>query len=155
MYLFVFLGPYLPVKWPFLFITIACGAISGFHALVSSGTSAKQVGSEDDSLFVGYPSSDWPSTAVSSGATMMIQLPETSMIGRTGTKLAKLWRLADRTARGRTADAIDHEVGELTHIFALLVLGVFVGLPSPPVQITLEPMPDLRLRECVQPAEVF
>jgi carbon starvation protein len=45
-----------PPMWPFLFITIACGAISGFHSLVSSGTSAKQVRSEDDSLFVGYGS---------------------------------------------------------------------------------------------------
>jgi len=43
-----------PSMWPFLFITIACGAISGFHSLVSSGTSAKQVRTEDDSLFVGY-----------------------------------------------------------------------------------------------------
>ena len=45
-----------PPMWPFLFITIACGAISGFHSLVSSGTSAKQVRSEDDALFVGYGS---------------------------------------------------------------------------------------------------
>jgi len=45
-----------PSMWPFLFITIACGAISGFHALVSSGTSAKQVRTEEDSLFVGYGS---------------------------------------------------------------------------------------------------
>jgi len=45
-----------PPMWPFLFITIACGAISGFHALVSSGTSAKQVRDERDSLFVGYGS---------------------------------------------------------------------------------------------------
>jgi carbon starvation protein len=45
-----------PPMWPFLFITIACGAISGFHALVSSGTSAKQVRTEQDSLFVGYGS---------------------------------------------------------------------------------------------------
>lgn len=45
-----------PPLWPFLFITIACGAISGFHSLVSSGTSAKQVRSEDDALFVGYGS---------------------------------------------------------------------------------------------------
>jgi len=45
-----------PPLWPFLFITIACGAISGFHSLVSSGTSAKQVRSEEDSLFVGYGS---------------------------------------------------------------------------------------------------
>jgi len=45
-----------PSMWPFLFITIACGAISGFHSLVSSGTSAKQVREETDSLFVGYGS---------------------------------------------------------------------------------------------------
>jgi carbon starvation protein len=45
-----------PPLWPFLFITIACGAISGFHSLVSSGTSAKQVRNEEDSLFVGYGS---------------------------------------------------------------------------------------------------
>jgi len=45
-----------PPMWPFLFITIACGAISGFHSLVSSGTSAKQVRNETDSLFVGYGS---------------------------------------------------------------------------------------------------
>ncbi len=45
-----------PPMWPFLFITIACGAISGFHSLVSSGTSAKQVRKETDSLFVGYGS---------------------------------------------------------------------------------------------------
>jgi carbon starvation protein len=45
-----------PPMWPFLFITIACGAISGFHSLVSSGTSAKQVRDERDSLFVGYGS---------------------------------------------------------------------------------------------------
>lgn len=45
-----------PPLWPFLFITIACGAISGFHSLVSSGTSAKQVRNENDSLFVGYGS---------------------------------------------------------------------------------------------------
>lgn len=45
-----------PPLWPFLFITIACGAISGWHSLVSSGTSAKQVRRESDSLFVGYGS---------------------------------------------------------------------------------------------------
>jgi len=45
-----------PPLWPFLFITIACGSISGFHSLVSSGTSAKQVRNEEDALFVGYGS---------------------------------------------------------------------------------------------------
>lgn len=45
-----------PAMWPMLFVTIACGAISGFHSLVSSGTSAKQVSKEEDALFVGYGS---------------------------------------------------------------------------------------------------
>ncbi len=45
-----------PFIFPFLFITIACGAISGFHCLVSSGTSSKQLKSEPDARFVGYGS---------------------------------------------------------------------------------------------------
>ena len=45
-----------PSMWPFLFVTIACGAISGFHSLVASGTSPKQVSNERDTLFVGYGS---------------------------------------------------------------------------------------------------
>ena len=42
--------------FPFLFVTIACGAISGFHCLVSSGTSSKQIERETDARFVGYGS---------------------------------------------------------------------------------------------------
>ena len=40
--------------FPFLFITIACGAVSGFHALISSGTTPKLIGNEADTRFVGY-----------------------------------------------------------------------------------------------------
>ncbi|MBW8050338.1 MAG: carbon starvation protein A [Cytophagales bacterium] len=44
-----------PQPWfPFLFITIACGAISGFHALVASGTSSKQLKNIKDARYVGY-----------------------------------------------------------------------------------------------------
>lgn len=45
-----------PPWMPFLFITIACGAISGFHCLVSSGTTSKQIETEPDARFVGYGS---------------------------------------------------------------------------------------------------
>ena len=45
-----------PAIFPFLFITIACGAISGFHCLVSSGTTSKQIKCETDAQFVGYGS---------------------------------------------------------------------------------------------------
>ena len=40
--------------FPVLFITVACGAISGFHSLVSSGTSSKQIDSEKDAKIIGY-----------------------------------------------------------------------------------------------------
>ncbi|MEE9394588.1 MAG: carbon starvation protein A [Planctomycetota bacterium] len=46
--------PGAPPLYPFVFITIACGAASGFHALVSSGTTAKQLNRESDARFVGY-----------------------------------------------------------------------------------------------------
>lgn len=44
----------LGALWPVLFITVACGAISGFHALVSGGTSCKQLKREPDAQRVGY-----------------------------------------------------------------------------------------------------
>ena len=40
--------------FPFLFITIACGAVSGFHALISSGTTPKMLVKETDARFIGY-----------------------------------------------------------------------------------------------------
>jgi carbon starvation protein len=40
--------------FPFLFITIACGAVSGFHALISSGTTPKLIDNERDARFIGY-----------------------------------------------------------------------------------------------------
>jgi carbon starvation protein len=40
--------------FPFLFVTIACGAISGFHSLVSSGTTPKMLDKESDARFIGY-----------------------------------------------------------------------------------------------------
>lgn len=48
-------GPVLPgAMFPFLFITIACGAISGFHSIIGSGTTSKMVTKESECLFIGY-----------------------------------------------------------------------------------------------------
>ncbi|MEW6570784.1 MAG: carbon starvation CstA family protein [Nitrospirota bacterium] len=48
-------GPIIPGKlFPFMFITIACGAISGFHSLISSGTTPKMIMNEKDIRFIGY-----------------------------------------------------------------------------------------------------
>jgi carbon starvation protein len=48
-------GPVVPGKvYPFVFITIACGAISGFHSLISSGTTPKMIAKETDARMIGY-----------------------------------------------------------------------------------------------------
>ena len=48
-------GPIIPGKvFPFVFITIACGALSGFHAVIGTGTTPKMIGSEKDIVFIGY-----------------------------------------------------------------------------------------------------
>ena len=49
-----FLGSFALNLFPLLFVTIACGAISGFHGLVSSGTSSKQLEKLSDARIVGY-----------------------------------------------------------------------------------------------------
>jgi carbon starvation protein len=49
-----FVHPALGPLFPFLFVTIACGTISGFHSLVSSGTTAKQLDKETDARLIGY-----------------------------------------------------------------------------------------------------
>ncbi|MEK6645278.1 MAG: carbon starvation protein A [Candidatus Firestonebacteria bacterium] len=48
-------GPIIPGKvWPFVCITIACGAISGFHSLIGSGTTPKMISRESDIWLIGY-----------------------------------------------------------------------------------------------------
>jgi len=48
-------GPIIPGKvFPFIFITIACGALSGFHAIIGTGTTPKMIANEREIPFVGY-----------------------------------------------------------------------------------------------------
>jgi len=49
-----FYDPHMGAMFPILFVTVACGAISGFHSLVASGTTAKQLDREPDALKIGY-----------------------------------------------------------------------------------------------------
>ena len=78
-----------PLILPFLFITIACGAISGFHCLVSSGTSSKQLDKEPEARFVGFGgmlTEGFLATLVIlacvAGLGMGIDLPEKGSIGQ-------------------------------------------------------------------------
>lgn len=65
-----------PPILPFLFITIACGACSGFHCLVSSGTTSKQVDKETDAQYVAYGS-----MLLEGGLAVMVILACTAGIG--------------------------------------------------------------------------
>lgn len=63
--------------------------------------------------------------------------------------VASWWQAADEVVRSQAVHTIEAECEELEYIFALLVQGSFVGLPSPPAQLSLDLLPlmekDLRL----------
>ncbi len=76
-----------PPLIPTLFIVIACGAVSGFHSLVSSGTSSKQLGNPRDALFIGYGSMLFESflatlvlVAVAAGIGLYYKLPDGTVL---------------------------------------------------------------------------
>lgn len=56
-------------------------------------------------------------------------------------KLVAFWKISDEVARAKAVQTIEVELEEMEHVFGLLVLGSFVGLPSPPMQISLDLMP--------------
>jgi len=56
-------------------------------------------------------------------------------------KLFSAWKIADEVARDKAVETVETELEEMNHIFGVLVLGSFIGLPSPPMQISLDLMP--------------
>ena len=69
--------------FPILFITVACGACSGFHSLVSSGTTSKQIQKESDTTFIGYGAMLLEGiVAVIALGTVMILSKEDALIGK-------------------------------------------------------------------------
>ena len=58
-------------------------------------------------------------------------------------RLAEKKKLIDEISREKAVSTIENELAEIEHAFAILVLGAFVGLPSPPMQITLDLLPDM------------
>ena len=59
------------------------------------------------------------------------------------------FEISDRVARGKAVETLEAELGEMETVFSLLVLGAFVGLPSPPMQISLDLMPHME-RELIR-----
>lgn len=131
-----------PMIFPFLFITIACGAISGFHCLVSSGTSSKQIKCESDAQFVGYGSmltEGFLAVIVILACVAGLGLGIDS-ISNPGTFLTGADAYADRYATWQSAAGLGAKVGAfvegaanfvkalgLDPSFAIALMGVFVA----------------------------
>jgi hypothetical protein len=56
-------------------------------------------------------------------------------------RVISLWKITDEVARGKAVATIEVELEELENVFGVLVLGSFIGMPSPPMQISLDLMP--------------
>ena len=58
-------------------------------------------------------------------------------------KIVSAFNVADEVMRSKAVETIEYEVGELDNIFAILVLGAFIGIPSPPIHITMALLPEM------------
>ena len=56
-------------------------------------------------------------------------------------KIVGAFRIADEVMRAKAVETIEYEVEELDNILGILVLGAFIGIPSPPIHITMELLP--------------
>jgi len=74
------------------------------------------------------------------------------------TRLAKaltsIRKTGDQVARGKAVDALESELEEMENIFGILVLGSFIGMPSPPMQVSLDLMPFME-RELILMMQIF
>lgn len=70
-----------------------------------------------------------------------MKIPFKNLVLKAKKNLVSIYKIADEVARGKAVDAIEAELEELEHVFALLVQGAFVGIPSPPMQISLSLLP--------------
>lgn len=129
-----------PPLVPFLFITIACGAISGFHSLVASGTTSKQVAREPDAQFVGYGSMLMEGAlavlvivAVAAGIGMGYNSAAGEMLNGSAAWKAHYssWAAAQGLGSKLTAVVIGSaNMIEALHIpreFGIIVMGVFIA----------------------------
>lgn len=116
-----------PPILPFLFITIACGAISGFHSLVSSGTSSKQLNEEEDSLTIGYGG-----MLLEGALAMLVIIACTAGLGDTAAWTQRYADWASASGLGAKLGAfVDGGANFISHIgiggeFAKTILAVFI-----------------------------
>src|SRR5512135_1114606 len=127
-------GPVIPGKvFPFMFITIACRAISGFHALISSGTTPKMITRESDARMIGFGSmliEGFVAVVALVAATMLIpgdyfainsKLPEQALaaMGYPAVRISELSAMVGVDVSGRPGGAVSLAVG-MASIFSAL-----------------------------------
>ena len=123
-------GPIIPgAVFPFLFITIACGAISGFHAIIGSGTTPKMLDNERNILFVGYGAMLVEGfVAIMALIAACVMVPGDyfaintapavfAKLGMTTTNLPELSTAVGETLAGRPGGAVSLAVG-MAYIFS-------------------------------------
>jgi len=123
-------GPIIPGKlYPFVFITIACGAISGFHALVGSGTTPKMINRETDARVIGYGAmlmegfvgvmAFVAATSLYPGDYFAINVPvdKFATLGMSPVNLQEFSRQIGESLAGRTGGAVSLAVG-MAQIFS-------------------------------------
>ena len=123
-------GPIIPGKlYPFVFITIACGAISGFHALVGSGTTPKMINKESDARAIGYGAmlmegfvgvmAFIAAASLYPGDYFAINVPpeKFATLGMHAVNLPEFSRQVGETLEGRTGGAVSLAIG-MAQIFA-------------------------------------
>jgi hypothetical protein len=91
------------------------------------------------------PKDDWRSTGVFlESEETRIRISEMNVISISKAikdKIIAAFKISDEVMRGKAVETIEYEVEELDNIFAILVLGAFIGIPSPPIHITMELLP--------------
>jgi carbon starvation protein len=126
-------GPIIPgTLFPFLFITIACGAVSGFHSLVSSGTTPKMIEQESQAIvgyaamllesFVGVMALIAASVLIPGdylAINTMLSVDTLAMMGFPTARIQELSQLVEVNVAGRPGGAVSLAVG-MASIFAAL-----------------------------------
>jgi carbon starvation protein len=110
-----------PSIFPFVFIIIACGAASGFHSLVASGTTAKQINTEGDARLIGYGGMIGESML----GLLAVLACTAGLVGPAAADPSHLWQTtyADWASIGALADRIGAFVTGTAHFIEALGVG--------------------------------
>lgn len=112
-------APALGMLFPVLFITVACGACSGFHSVVASGTSSKQIDKESDARIIGYGAMLIEGVVAVIALATVIMLPK----GDPLTSQAPLAIFSEGIGKFLSLIGIPHQLGAS---FGLLALSTFI-----------------------------